>query len=118
MADNVSICRSEAKEPKQGEEQVVLIDVEVACAVEDLQRVISLQLPVGSSLADAVSASFILQAFPSIDLAETRFGIYGQIMPQETPLKDGDRVEVYRPLLINPMEARRLRAKRKKEASR
>ena len=118
MDSKVLIAVAETEELKQNQERLESIEVEVACAFEDLQRVINLQLPAESSLADAVSASGILEEFSSLDLEKIKFGVYGQIAPEEATLKDGDRVEVYRPLLISPMEARRLRAKRKKEANR
>lgn len=118
MDDKPLVSSAEADVPEPIKAQAELIEVDVACAMKDLQRVINLQLPVGSSLADAVSGSGILQEFPSIDLEKIKFGIYGQLASEDTKLKDGDRIEVYRPLLITPMEARRLRAKRKKEANR
>jgi len=95
-----------------------LMEVEVACATADLQQVISLKLSEGSSIGDAVTRSGILALFPTLDADKTKFGIYGKIEPIEKVLKQGDRVEVYRPLLITPMEARRLRAKRKKAVDR
>jgi putative ubiquitin-RnfH superfamily antitoxin RatB of RatAB toxin-antitoxin module len=118
MDSKALIAAAETEALEQHQKRLESIEVEVACAVEDLQRVINLQLPAGSSLADAVSASGILEEFSSLDLEKIKFGVYGQLAPAEAKLKDGDRVEVYRPLLISPMEARRLRAKRKKEANR
>ena len=94
-----------------------MIDVEVVCAVEGLQKVISVELSIGSTLGMAISSSDILSSFPALDKDDLSYGVYGKTEPETFILKDGDRVEIYRPLLITPMEARRLRAKRKKEAS-
>ena len=62
---------------------------------------------------DAVRASGLLQRHPEIDLGRHRIGIYGRVVAKQAPLADGDRVEVYRPLLVDPKEARRRRALRK-----
>jgi putative ubiquitin-RnfH superfamily antitoxin RatB of RatAB toxin-antitoxin module len=99
----------------ENNESVEMIEVEVACAVEGTQEVIALRMPAGSTLSDAVSLSNILSLFPSLDMDEISYGIYGTLTPEHSVIKDGDRVEIYRPLLISPMEARRLRAKRKKK---
>jgi len=96
------------------DERAELIEVEVACAVEGFQKVVSVRLPIESSIRDAISQSDILSAFPSLEQEEISFGIYGKLAPETTLVKEGDRVEIYRPLVISPMEARRLRAKRKK----
>lgn len=99
----------------ENNESVEMIEVEVACAVEGTQEVIALRVPAGSTLSDAVASSNILSLFPSLDIDEISYGIYGTLTPEHAVIKDGDRVEIYRPLLISPMEARRLRAKRKKK---
>lgn len=86
------------------------IQVEVAYALPDQQTVLSVRLPAGSTLNDAVQASGILRRHPEIDLSQQPLGVYGQLAKAETPLYDGDRVEIYRSLLIDPKEARRQRA--------
>lgn len=75
-----------------------------------------LLLPAGSTIPDAVKASGLAARFPEIEGAETRFGIFGKIEkePAARVLKSGDRVEIYRPLLIDPKEARRARAAKAK----
>lgn len=65
----------------------------------------------GASLLDAVHASRVLARFPTLDPARLRCGIWGQLRDPQTRLCDGDRVEVYRPLKVEPMEARRRRHK-------
>lgn len=68
-----------------------------------------LELPVGATLAEAIQASGLLQRHPGIDLAVLRTGIWGKVRPLDAPLRERDRVEIYRPLQVDPKEARRLR---------
>ncbi len=76
---------------------------------------IQLNLPPGATVHDAVRLSGVLTRHPSIDLAQRRFGIWGKLIGLETRLRDQDRVEIYRPLAVDPKEARRLRhAKQRK----
>jgi hypothetical protein len=69
-----------------------------------------LALPAGSSLADAVRASGLLQAQPALAASGFDVGVHGRLRSPDTLLADGDRVEVYRRLTIDPKEARRIRA--------
>ena len=69
----------------------------------------TLQLPPGATLIDALRASGLLQRHPEIDLAVLRTGIWGRAKPHDTPLRERDRVEVYRGLVVDPKEARRQR---------
>jgi putative ubiquitin-RnfH superfamily antitoxin RatB of RatAB toxin-antitoxin module len=66
----------------------------------------------GASLEDAVRASGALTRFPDIQLAEAALGVWGRKAQLGQVLEDGDRVEIYRPLTADPMEARRTRFKR------
>lgn len=68
-----------------------------------------LKLPRGATLIDAVRASGLLDRYAGIDLAQARLGIWGRVQPPETLLRERDRVELYRPLTVDPKEARRLR---------
>jgi uncharacterized protein len=70
----------------------------------------AVELGDGACLDDAIVASGLLAAEPGIDLTRQRVGIFGRLAERDTPLSDGDRVEVYRPLLVDPKEARRRRA--------
>ena len=71
------------------------------------------QLPSGATLMDAIRASGVLQRHPAIDLAQARRGVWGKVQPDETVLRERDRVEIYRPLQVDPTEARRLRYRKK-----
>ena len=76
---------------------------------------VQLRLPLGATVQDALRLSGVLERYPAIDLAQRRLGIWGKLMGPETRLRDQDRVEIYRPLLVDPKEARRLRhAKQRK----
>lgn len=89
------------------------IEVEIAYAAQK-QLIRKILVPNGSTVADVISATKIQEAFPEIDLAKNKVGIYSRICNLEQVVKHGDRIEIYRPLLIDPKEARRLRASRKK----
>lgn len=86
------------------------IQVEVAYAERDRQVIVALTVEEGTTLAEAIAASAMAQQFPHIDLNVNKAGIFGRICKLEQRLKDGDRVEIYRPLAQHPMDARRNRA--------
>ena len=86
------------------------ITVEVAYATPKEQLIIALQVQKGITAKEAIEQSNILSRFPDIDLVKNKIGIFGLVCKLETVLKPNDRVEIYRPLLIDPMQARRQRA--------
>ena len=87
------------------------IRVEVAFACPDDQEILSLMVKKGTTLEQAIQLSGILERFPQIDLATSKkFGIFGKLSKGDTELKEGDRVEIYRPLIADPKEVRRKRA--------
>jgi len=86
------------------------IVVEVAYGLPDRQALLQVELPDGASVAEAIEASGIREAFPGLEVAAERVGIWGRKAALDQPLSDGDRVEIYRPLLAEPKEARRARA--------
>ena len=75
------------------------------------------RLPAGATLAQALRASGLLAAHPGLDPAQLATGLWGRRCELSTPLRDGDRVEVYRPLAVDPKEARRLRYRQHREAA-
>jgi len=91
-----------------------MISVEVAYATPGKQLILKINVLPNSTVEDAILASTILEKFPEIDLQKNEVGVFGKRVKLTTRLKDKDRVEIYRPLLIDPMEARRLRAKKGK----
>jgi len=68
-----------------------------------------IELPAGACVADAFAASGLREAFPGVDLSSGLFGVWGRKADAEQALQDGDRVEIYRPLLVDPKVARRER---------
>ena len=86
--------------------------IEVAYAKPEQQTLLSVELPEGSTAEAAILASGILDRYPEIDLQQHKIGIFGKLCKLDQRLKAGDRVEIYRPLLIDPKEARRNRAAR------
>jgi putative ubiquitin-RnfH superfamily antitoxin RatB of RatAB toxin-antitoxin module len=95
-----------------------LIDVEVVYAAVDRQVLLSVKVPAGTTVRAALLQSGIGQAFPELDLAECPVGIFGKVIvdPANRPVQSGDRIEIYRPLLADPKEVRRLRAAKAAEA--
>ena len=86
------------------------IRVEVAYVTSQQQTVIPLQASSGITVAQAIALSGIDQHHPEIDLATQAVGIFGERTTLERVLRDGDRVEIYRPLQADPKQARRRRA--------
>ena len=87
-----------------------LIFIEVAYARPEKQVIIPLQVAEGTLAIEAVEESGVLSRFPEVDLEQTKIGIFGKACKLEQELQDGDRVEIYRPLLIDPKEQRRKKA--------
>jgi putative ubiquitin-RnfH superfamily antitoxin RatB of RatAB toxin-antitoxin module len=85
--------------------------VEVVYAAPESADAVSLTLPGTATLREAIAASGLLERHPDIDLARQKCGVFGKLRPLDAPLRDGDRVEIYRPLAVDPKEARRRRAR-------
>ena len=83
------------------------IKVEVVFAIPEHQRLVGLSLPPGSTVNDAIVKSRVGEQFPSLDLSEFEVGIWGRVVARDQVLTAGDRVEIYRPLAMDPREARR-----------
>lgn len=95
------------------------LEVEVAFALPDRQRIVSLTVPEGTTARQAVALAGLEQHFPECPpatFAEADLGIFGRRLrdPEGQRLRAGDRVEVYRPLEIDPKAARAARAAREK----
>jgi len=87
------------------------IMVEVAYATPELQRILVLQAEESCTIQEVIEYSGILQLFPEIDLSKQLVGVFGCLRKLTDSIKQGDRVEIYRPLLMDPKEARKQRAK-------
>ena len=84
--------------------------VYVVYALPDHQELVTVELPANSTVEDAISESRLLKKHTEIQSENMRVGIYGKIVQNTQILQDHDRVEIYRPLTMDPMQARRLRA--------
>ena len=89
-----------------------MIAVQVVYALPGSQRIYAVNLPDGATVSDAINASGVLADHPALDLGAHRLGVFGKVAAADRPVRDGDRVEIYRPLTADPKEARRKRAKR------
>ncbi len=89
---------------------VEMIGIEVAYALPEQQVLLEVQVEDGATVKDGIEKSGVLFYFPDIDLDASKVGIFGKLTKLDTTLHQGDRVEIYRPLLADPKEVRRLRA--------
>ena len=89
-----------------------MVEIEVVYAAEDRQVLLVVEVASGTSLRAAVRASGIAAQFPGLEPADCPLGIFGKVVaePDVQAVKAGDRIEIYRPLLADPKEVRRLRA--------
>jgi uncharacterized protein len=87
-----------------------MLRIEVVYASEKEQRIVCLELPVGATVGGAIERSGLLTRYPEIDLTRNRVGIYSKFVTLGRVLRDNDRVEIYRPLALDPKEIRRRRA--------
>lgn len=86
------------------------IKVELVYALTDVQHVVALELAPGATVADAVAASGILQLYPELDPGRLPIGVWGRRVKPDEQVRNLDRIEIYKPLLVDPKLARRDRA--------
>ena len=89
------------------------IRVEIAYAEPERQKIITLTMNEGATLKQAVERSCMVRFFPYLDLQKATFGVFSLPRPLDYVLRDGDRVEIYRPLIADPKEMRRQRARQR-----
>lgn len=89
------------------------INIQVVYALPDRQELLSLALPSGTTVLQAIEASGLAKKY-GLDLATGKFGIYGKQARPDVVLRDLDRVEIYRPLIADPKEMRKARVAEKK----
>ncbi|OYY24532.1 MAG: hypothetical protein B7Y68_03190 [Thiotrichales bacterium 35-46-9] len=90
-----------------------MIDIEVAYALPRQQFLLQEKVVEGCTVAEALSQSEIHQLVPHIEIIDGKVGIFGKVAKMSQVLKAGDRIEIYRPLVNDPKEARRRRATEK-----
>jgi putative ubiquitin-RnfH superfamily antitoxin RatB of RatAB toxin-antitoxin module len=93
-----------------------LIKVEVVYASKERQELVECEVAAGSTLREAIQASGILVLFPELVLDQLSIGIFSARRRLGDIVNTGNRIEIYRPLEMDPKEARRLRALKDKEA--
>jgi putative ubiquitin-RnfH superfamily antitoxin RatB of RatAB toxin-antitoxin module len=92
------------------------LKIQVCYATPDLEILLDLAVPGGTTVYQAIRQSGILKTSPEIDLSVNEVGIHGKLKTLDTVLRDHDRIEIYRPLIADPKETRRRRANKKESA--
>ena len=88
--------------------------IEVVYALARAVDAVSVEAAPGATLRHVIAASGVLERHPEIDLGRQPIGVHGELRPPESTVAEGDRIEIYRPLALDPKEARRKRAKSRK----
>ena len=96
-------------------ENVDKITVEVAYATTTRTYLLEVVLPSGSTIEQGIKASGILEKCPEINLAQNKVGIFSKPGSLDNQIYDGDRIEIYRPLKIDPKQERRKKADTQKK---
>jgi putative ubiquitin-RnfH superfamily antitoxin RatB of RatAB toxin-antitoxin module len=86
------------------------VNIEVVYAEPNHQRSVKLDVVPGSTAREVAISSMLTVWFPDIDLQSVAIGVFGEVVEDDYVLQNGDRLELYRPLLLDPMQARRARA--------
>jgi len=86
------------------------INIEVVYALPGEQPLLKQPVAPGTTVAEAIQVSGILQKYPEIDLTINKLGIFGKLAKADAVVRDKDRIEIYRPLIADPKEVRRKRA--------
>ncbi len=90
------------------------INIEVAWGHPGKQILLALAVERGTTLLEAIELSGIREQVPQLEIDTARLGVFSRKKPPEYVLKEGDRIEIYRPLLADPKEMRRKRAAEKR----
>ena len=88
------------------------ISIEVVHARPERQVLLQLDVPVGTTVSEAIERSGIRESFPDLEVEEGGVGVFSAKVPLNHVLREGDRVEIYRPLIADPKESRRRRAEK------
>jgi len=91
--------------------QAGIIRVEVAYARPDEQVIIPVDVPVGATVRQVIAESGVCERYPEIDIDHQKVGIFSRLAKLDDTVRERDRVEIYRPLIADPKEMRRRRAK-------
>lgn len=83
------------------------MQIEVVFALPERQELVTVELEEGATVADAIERSAIAELFPGHEVRALPVGVWGRVVDRGHVLEEGDRVEIYRPLAIDPREQRR-----------
>jgi hypothetical protein len=89
-----------------------MLRVEVIYALRNRQVLLAFEVEEETTVKEAIESSGILRRFPEVDLIRMPVGIFGRATRLDARLRDGDRIEIYRPLIADPKQARQARVKR------
>ncbi len=94
-----------------------MINIEVAYALPQKQKLLALKVAQGTTMFEAVKQSGISEFFPELDISAASMGIFGKVEgnPKQRVLNEGERVEIYRPLTVDPKDNRKARAQRARQ---
>ncbi len=92
-----------------------VLHVEVAYASTNQSWLIPFEVEEGTTVQQAITSSGILEQCPDINLQTNKVGLFSKIVELDVTVRAGDRIEIYRPLILDPKEARRLRAEKAKQ---
>jgi putative ubiquitin-RnfH superfamily antitoxin RatB of RatAB toxin-antitoxin module len=95
-----------------------VMSIEVVYALPEKQVLLEVAIHEGATVADAISLSGIASHFPDEDMAKAKLGIWNKVVKPSAELRDGDRIEIYRPLIADPKEVRKRRAEKAVEEGR
>ncbi|WP_187346280.1 MULTISPECIES: RnfH family protein [Idiomarina] len=95
-----------------------MLTIEVAYATPEKQLILTVQVPEGTTVQQCIEQSGIVEHFAEIDLSQQKVGIWNKAAKLDATPRDGDRIEIYRPLIADPKAVRKRRAERAKEEGR
>jgi len=98
--------------------QDALIEVDVVYALPAMQNVVTLKVPIGTRVGQAIAMSGVAERQLGSDWQAAMVGIFGKRTTMSTVLHDHDRIEIYRPLIADPKQSRRRRARRDAQVKR
>lgn len=85
------------------------MQIEIIYLAQNVEFIRSVEIQSGTTVGSAIKASGLLALYTDVSLERNNVGIYGKAVSLDKVLNEGDRIEIYQPLLMDPMEARRLR---------
>ena len=84
--------------------------IEIAYALLEKQKIYTLEIEESVTIREAVALTAVLDDFPEADIADCKLGVFGKVVADKYQLQEGDRIEIYRPLIADPKEVRKQRA--------